>query len=252
MNSEHAARRAGDDAFLVPRRDFLILGSAAAVGAVASSAAGDWAQPMPAGDILPLSLGFVSGTFDALRLETQPRALADAGHLSSGHRLGAAARVRVHGIVRADGARGKSLVALDALYRVPALAQQEVAVLAWSDHDSARRGGSSAAGFVVPVSSSAPLTVAVTAHTPSTWRAALARRLFGTPAPAQDRRATAMLHHRGVYFIAVPAAGQPAPDWASIRAVAPTTGKLPLLMRSSLFGTSPVSFDYIVVGTEQA
>ena len=60
------------------------------------------------------------------------------------------------------------------------------------------------------------------------------------------------LRRNGVYFIAVPAAGQSEPNWASIRVVAPANGNLPQLEQSSLLGSKPVCFDYIVVAAERA
>ena len=237
-----------DAPLLVPRRDFLILGSAAAVGAVAANAApGLTRAPKPVDAAAPLPLGYVDGNVDDLLAAARPRAIANAGRLGA-HALGSVARVKIHGIVRAGGARTAALE-LDAIYRVAG--HGEVPYHAWADHD-ARRGDSSAVGFLVGVGPAAPLTFALTTRRRATWRDALALRLLGTPLPPEAVRASATLPRAGVYFIAVPAAGQPAPNWASIRAVAPAEGKLPRLVQSGILGTNPVPFDYIVVGTEQA
>jgi len=235
-----------DHAVRIRRRDFLILSSAAAVGALAISAVADFTKPAsPVSPPLPLSLGFV----DELVNADQPRALVNASRLGSSHALGAAARVRIRGIVRAGSSSAGSAVALDAIYRVEELGHREVPFLAWSDQHSSRRGFSSAAGFVVPVGERTPLTLALTARVIPNRGAALARRLLRIPAPPQAVRGTATLLRHGVYFIAVPGTGT-EPNWSSVRAIA-TEGKLPRLEQATLFGMKPVSFDYIVVETEQ-
>ena len=249
--NEHAARRVEDSPTFMPRRQFLILGSAAAIGAVATSLPASQPSSALAGEGgLPLSLGFIDATLDELRAAARPHALVGAQH-GGGSRLDDTVRVNVHGIVRASGSRATSPVTLDAHYRVSGV-EQEVPFFAWSDHPSTRRGGSSAIEFVSHVSTASPLTLALATRLAPTWRDTLVRRLFATPAPAENVNAMARLTRRGLYFIAVPAAGQPAPNWASIRVVPMANGNLPQLEQSTLFGTRPVSFDYIVVDAERA
>lgn len=244
MNEVHDGRGVRDDVLLVPRRDFLILGSAAAVGAVATTGL---AKPAQAPATSALSLGFVEGTLDEIRGDAAPRALTSASRLGSANHLGASARLRVHGIVRAEGARAEA-IDLDVLYPLP---EQVVPVHAWSGRD-AKIGNSSATKCLVPVSSSAPLTVALDAKITPAWTAAVAHRFFGAKAPVTAVKATAALRRNGLYFIAVPAAGQAEPNWESVRVVAPADGTLPKLEQATLLGSKPVSFDYIVVAAERA
>ena len=251
MNDVQAARGVRDGVLLIPRREFLILGSAAAVGvAVAGNAGAQWTQKaIDSAD--PLSIGFAEGSFAEIRAAEGPRALANATRHGNTNHLGDVARVKVHGIVSAEAAPAAAAIALDAIYRVPGVAEA-VPFHAWSSRVPPRVGSSSANQFLMGVSPASPLTLALTTQQATTWRTSLARRFFGTPASPAVSRAVATLRRNGVYFIAVPAAGQSEPNWASIRVVAPANGNLPQLEQSSLLGSKPVSFDYIVVAAERA
>src|SRR6266566_2962442 len=104
--------------WLIRRRDFLILGSTAAVGAVATTAAAEWTRPsIPIAAMQPLSLGFVDAGFDDLGTLDQPRAVKNAAQLGARNHLRDSVRVNVYGIVRASGDRRQSSVTLDAIYR---------------------------------------------------------------------------------------------------------------------------------------
>jgi len=248
MNEAHDGRGVRGDVLLVPRRDFLILGSAAAVGAVAvNGLAQGSTAPSAAGT--SLSLGYAEGTIDELCAADASRALSSAARLGNAHHLGSAARLRVAGIVRAGSGREEA-VDLDVIYRL-AEVDQPVPVHAWSARE-AGIGASSATSCLVPVSSSSPLTVSMNAKLTPSWQALMAQRFFGAKAPATAVKATADIRRDGVYFIAVPATGQGEPNWSSVRVVAPANGKLPRLEQTTLLGSKPVSFDYIVVAAERA
>ena len=251
MNEEQAGRGVTDGVLLVPRRDFLIFGSAAAVGvAVAGNADAQWTQKA-IDDAAALSIGFVDGSFDEVRAAERPRALSNASRHGHTNHLGDVTRVKVHGIVCAESAPAVEAITLDAIYRVPGIAEA-VPFHAWSSRVQPRVGSSSANKFVIGTSPASPLTLALTTQQAPSWHASLARRFFGAPAAPAATRAIATLRRSGVYFIVVPAAGQREPNWASIRVVAPVNGNLPQLEQSSLLGSKPVSFDYIVVAADRA
>jgi hypothetical protein len=245
MNEIQHGRGARSDALKLPRRDFLIVGSAAAVGAFAGSALAAPADGT-AGDS-SLSFAFAEASLDEILTAKTPHSLTSANRLGDSNRLGTTARVKVHGIVRAENSR-RGNVELDAVYRLGV--DQPVHFHAWSDRDAVRIGNAAGSPFLVGVSS-APLTLALIARAVPSWRTSMANRFFGTPLP-ETTRAKATLVRDGVYFLAVPADGQPEPNWSSIRVVASADAKLPQLEQSTLFGSRPVSFDYIVVGTERA
>lgn len=236
---------------MIPRRQFLVLGSAAVVGAAATSLSANMVRGVPASEgTARVSAGFAPAAFaDVQSPEFAPRALTAASHLRSGEAaLAAGVRVKVHGMVRTDASAVQPVsMALDVMYRVPGQTEA-VPFMAWSHAQLAgRKADSAVSSSVVPVGSRMPLSLMVTTGTVAGQNAKLQAKVdlaLGSGRLANKLRS-------GLYFLALCPAGTAAPDWSSIRVVR-SENALPLLRQATLFGLEPVSFDYIIVSADRA
>ena len=235
----------------IPRRQFLVLGSAAVVGVAATSLSADIVRSTrTVEEIAPrLSVAFVKASLaDFASNDFAPRALTAAAHLRSGDpALAGGVRMKVHGVVRSDASRAQDVsMGLDAMYRVDGRSES-VPFVAWSYAQMASRTTDSAASpFVVPVGARKPLSLSL-----FTSDAQQSGKLQATIALSlgSERRANKL--RAGTYFLAMCPKGMTAPDWSSIRVV-PSEGKLPLLRQATVLGNEPVPFDYIVISTDRA
>jgi hypothetical protein len=240
---------------LLPRRQFLVLGTTAVAVAAATSVSAEIVRgALVTEDQTPrLSVGFADATVAdfTTRPSFAPRLTAASRLRSGDSSLRGGVRVKVHGVVRPEASRNENVsMGLDALYR-PAGRSEEVSFLAWSHaRMGLRTATSSSTDFVVPVDHSQPLSLVVSTSAVKTTvdtarlRAAVNLSLGG------GWRANKL--RQGLYFVAICPAGSGTPDWSSIRAVAPESGNVPVLKQATLTGLVPVPFDYLVVGTARA
>lgn len=238
---------------LFPRRQFLVLGSAAVAAAAATSLSADIVRSvLVTEDSAPrLSVGFTDAKFDDFAQPSFAQRLAPASSLRSGDAsLENGVRLKIHGLVRPAAARDRQAsMAMDAMYRV-AGQEQAVPFMAWSySRTKTRATGSSSKPFVVPVGAKQPLSLTVSSDVKAATGDATLR---GTVSLALGNGRRENKLRTGLYFVAFCPAGTKAPDWASIHAVASEGEALPLLKVATLTGMQPVSFDYIIVATDQA
>jgi hypothetical protein len=234
---------------LFPRRQFLVLGSAAVAAVAASSLSADLVHgALVLEDKAPrFSLGYAAATVDDFNKPSFAARLTSAAKLRSGDpSLADGVRLKVHGLVRPEAQRNTDVsMGLDAMYRVSGPIP-EVPYMAWSYAQKRQHTTSSAPkDFVVPMSARHPLSLGVSTSAVRTAIDNAGLRGTVTLSLGDARRANKL--RAGLYFIAICPAGSDAPDWASIRAVAPENGSAPLLKRATLTGDAPVPFDYVVV-----
>ncbi len=251
---------AGSSPLLIPRRQFLVLGSAAVVGAAASSLSADIVRSaLVTENTTPrLSVGFVKAALaDFNATDAAPRTLTPASRLRSGSAdLAEGVRVKVHGIVRSASAGPQPVsMGLDAMYRVRGHSE-EFPFMAWSYSPMTDRstGSNAAAPFVVPVGVKNPLSLRLFTSAVSTSPGIAENQTPKLQAtidlsPGSERGSHKL--RSGLYFLAMTPAGAKAPDWASMQVV-PSAGSLPLLKQATLLGYESVPFDYIVISTDRA
>jgi hypothetical protein len=233
---------------LMPRRRFLIVGSAAVATAAATSLSATemLRSALVFEEISPqLSAGFIDAKLEDFSRSLFAPRLAAASKLRSGDAaLANGVRLTVHGLVRPDAATGKSLVAgLDAMYRV-AGRSEAVPFLAWSRASLGQNETRPASPFVVPVSAKHPLSLTVltsaSAKQPEQLRFAI------------DAHRGANKLRTGLYFVAVVPAGMKAPEWSSVRAVRTDQSDLPVLQQVTVLGYERVAFEYLVINSTLA
>jgi hypothetical protein len=239
---------------LFPRRQFLVLGSAAVAAAAATSLSADLVRNvLVVEDTAPrLSVGFSDAKFDDFAKPSFAQRLLPASTLRSGDGLlENGVRLKIHGLVRPESVRDQQAsLAMDAMYRV-AGQEQAVPFMAWSySRKQSQTTGSSSKSFVVPVGLRQPLSLAISSSDVNAATGKATLRGTVSLALGNGRRENKL--RTGLYFVAFCPAGTKAPDWASIHAVASEEGALPLLKVATLTGLQPVSFDYIVVATDRA
>jgi hypothetical protein len=235
------------------RRDFLILGSVATVGVATSVSAGA-TSPL---SVLRTPNPFLSIGFAAAEQES----IAAADRLRAGFSANEA-RIRIHGLWRADARRNANRVDVSAFY---AAGETSVPYLAWS-HSAAATSPS--VGFTVPVDESGHVALGIEQRpAPSVLRqpTRVFGRFFGVrPAadlPRQEqlvagrslcRLGTAagdgLKLRRGTYFVALLQDGDRKPRWSAISARPVENGQEGLLRR----GDAPVDFDYLVLSVDHA
>jgi hypothetical protein len=255
----------------MPRRDFLVLGSAALLGVATSSLGSTLTgaatqQQVLSPDQVPLSVGFWEGLVqtDYGVRRTWPLVGADSVRAGDRYFQGVGfVRVRVHGFWRASGHADP--VSVTILPRYPALGfSSRLNVLSWQ-YVSRGRGawiGSSRA-FVVPMVDDGVLDLAIDrrALTPPVRQQAVAHpgsdpavgESFARAEIGQilsfrsDDQPSALKLQRGTYVIAV----GDRPDWSGVRIVEEAR-----LLRSNegplVTGwlEQPVSFDYLVLSVD--
>jgi hypothetical protein len=254
---------------VMPRRQFLLLGSSALVGAAATSLPAEILSAAFADTTLPLlSVGYLAGTAADLGASGTPSGrLVSAASLRSGDASLASSgvRLKVHHFSRADVRRAEpQSIALNVLYRIDGRDDQKTPFVAWTRSRTAAGVHRSNNRFVVPVSKSSPLELTVARRAPRVVETAvdfandedfrmtegIGRSLASL---SLGRESGANKLRPGIYVLALRTAEQQrTPDWQSIRFVAPAEGAAPVLVRASLFGHEPVSFDYLAVAVESA
>jgi hypothetical protein len=236
---------------LLPRRQFLVLGSAAVATVAATSISADIVRSaLVIEDTAPrLSIGFADASLEQFAQPSFAQPLIAATKLRSGDpALGDGVRIKVHGVVRQTPVPGERFsMALDAMYRVSGRAEA-VPFLAWSyaPYTPAARSSNS---FVVPVSAKQPHTLAlstsaVAAKTQNAKMQGVVNLSVGS------RRGDNKLR-RGIYFLAICPEGGKTPNWSSVYAVRSEDSWLPLLRQATVIGSEPVRFDYLVVTTDR-
>jgi hypothetical protein len=230
---------------LLPRREFLVLGSAAVAAAAATSLSADFVR-----DILTvedrsarLAVGFAPALDPAAPAPSFQRVIS-AVHLRSGDAaLEGGVLVSILGLVSPKGSPQRN-VAVDTMYRIPGL-KESVPFLAWSQ---AWLGGrptpTQSKPVIVPVGDGAPLSLGVSTSVEGQSVRAAVRLGIGRGRFEHKLRA-------GYYFIAL-ANGTARPDWSSIRAVASDSSRHPVLEQLSIAGAQPVPFEYLVLRTARA
>jgi hypothetical protein len=238
---------------LLPRRQFLVLGSAAVGAAAVTSLSSDIVRSVLAiDDPAPrLSVGFAEVKFEDFAQPSFVQRMASASAPRSGDAsLENGVRLKIHGLVRPEAAKGQQAsMALDAMYRVAGQGEA-VPFMAWSYSSNPSLIPNRASNsFVMPVSAKQPLSLAFS--TSATNAIDSKAKLNGTIdlTLGNGRRQNKL--RTGVYFVAVCPAGTKAPDWNAIHAVA-SEGALPQLKVATLIGTEPVPFDYIVMTMDRA
>lgn len=247
----------------MPRRKFLVLGSAAVVGAVAADVPAQMVRTALGLDeqwFPLLSVGYLAGSVDGMQApEASLRRLVAADKLRSGDAslARAGARVTVHEFRRAaDRASHPVSIGLNALYRVDDV---KVPFLAWTY--SADRHATHTTGrnsFVMPMGEGQPLELTVANRAPlGKSGQSVDERLV----VESKERTVASFHvgegrrsmklRRGVYFLALRSnASERTPDWRSI--TVQTVDGQPMLVETTIAGYQPVSFDYVTVSIDRA
>jgi len=239
---------------LLPRRQFLVLGSAAVAAAAASSLSADIVRGALATEQKAprISVGYSGATIDEFNVPSFASRLTAAAKLRSGDAaLAGAVRLKVHGLVRPEAQKSANVsMALDAMYRVSGH-NDDVPFMAWSH---ARRGqhitSSAANEFVVPVNAKQPLSLGISTSAPTPVLDEAMLRATVNLSLGEKRLANKL--RSGLYFVAICPAGSEAPHWASIHAVAPENGTVPVLKQATLAGLQPVPFDYIIMAAGRA
>jgi hypothetical protein len=254
--------------FMIQRRDFLRLGSVAAVGIATSAMAGDLAGSVTgvlAPQSLPLlSIGFLDGS-----LQASGRRVVAAESLSSGDRdfLRAGAALRIAGFWRAETHRATPLsIGVNVHYPNADAPEGRTGVLAWA---CSSHGRTASAGrtrrLAMPVDETHQIELSVDGRSHDSGMVKLLKnRLSGEGSAPKVEETFARLSlstaggaklRRGVYFLAVrESPGDRAPNWSAVRAQAPGSDELvtgsggPLV---DLLGR-PVSFSYVVLSAEPA
>lgn len=259
--------------FLMRRRDFLTVGSAAVVGAMTTNLPAAVTRAVQTrSNATQLSIGFWDGPVSnsgrvqsaALRAPISAEALpmGDPRFISSG------ARVSVLGLWRAQSHRGTPLaVTVGAWYDVAGAGR--VPVVLWNYSDN-RVGVSSTAraAALVPVDSTGALEISIDAIIPSVTPRVGTPEAHPTLSSREELAKNdelvalklnfdrGMKLQQGVYIVAVQQLGARVPDWPSFK-VADLTKAESLkgdgpLTESRLFGNSAPDFDYLLLSVEIA
>ena len=245
--------------FQIPRREFLRLGSTAAVGVAATSlSGGSITAPMPL-----LSIGFCEQTLDEI-------AAGDARCVVAAQRLGSADRqlaangvmVTVHGFQRAAAHDAQPLaISLRAYYpSVDPATGAKTPFIAWVWGGNARHHiASNRTAFTVPVANGDALHLGIDRTIEVAAQSTILRRLTGVGAKRRDDRAEiaafaprggsdALPLRRGTWFLAVRESdGDAAPSWSSLHAIRAGNE---LILRD-IAGGEP-NFSYLVISTDAA
>jgi hypothetical protein len=225
-----------DSATLLPRRQFIVLGSAAVAGlATANISAGIRRAAGLRPELPRLSVGFIDATTEALADPAFSTRVIDASQLQTSlgaFRSGVQLKV-LGGVPAGNGERQAMTMGLDAMYRVEGR-EEKTPFMAWT-HASAS-GASASAPFLVPMDDRQPLSLMISSG--GAGRAPLREIVNLDPRGGRNDYKL----RRGVYFVAVHPAGGSAPDWSSIQASGAEVGQVPVL-RSR--GLATVTFDYV-------
>ena len=226
----------------MPRRRFLMLGSAAMASVITTDISADIIRtvlssrrPAPR-----LSLGYIAATLG--QFKSRARVTAAEQLRSSDPALPESVLLRVHGLVRPDETEPVSM-SLDVHYLVSAAGDMRIPFHAWMYNATRKHEIASApAGFTVPISPARPLVLSVASKSAKGTTEAMASLHSGTARGANKLR-------RGLYCLAL-VEGDKAPDWSGIRAVPKENQKLPVLEHLAGIGYKPVPFPYIVLSAD--
>ena len=258
--------------FLMRRRDFLTVGSAAVVGAMTTNLPAAVTRAVQTrSNTTQLSIGFWDGPTKAGGLRSnslRSPISAEALPMGDPRFLRVGARVSVLGLWRATKQRGTPLtVTIAAWYDVSGVGK--VPAVLWNYSDNRR--GTNAGGrspMLVPVDGTGALELSIDAIVP----AVMARGGALQPQPLLSTRddlqkegelfSLKLNFDRGVklqpglYIVAVQQQGARVPDWSSFTVADLTkseslTGNGPL-SQTGLFGRSTPDFDYLIINVEIA
>lgn len=252
MKKDVSSPQSNTGVMLLPRRQFLVLGSAAVAAAAASSLSADIVRGALATEQQAprISVGYAGAAMDGFNAASFSARLTAATKLQSGDPSFAdgGVRLKILGAVRAEAQQNTDFsMALDAMYRV-ADRPDEVPFMAWSharrDH---RTTFSATTEFIVPVSARQPLSLGI-----ATSAGANEGMLRATVSLSLGENRLTNKLREGLYFVAICPAGSPAPQWTSIHAVAAENATVPVLRQGRLAALEPVPFDYIVVAAAHA
>lgn len=258
---------------LMPRRQFLLVGSAAIVGVATTvslpaqlvRSVRSRSQPLPL-----LSAGYFDGTVAELAsVGSASRRLVSATDLPSGDPSLASSGVRlaVTSFSRASGGSEPLSLGLNVMYQV---GDRKIPHMAWSYSNSARgEQRSSGSSFVAPVDESGALELTLFHRSallpvPVTPSANVVRDYPGAPTSSASlneaegqsvatfslgsERNTLKLRS-GIYVLAFrSSASQLPPNWDAIRFTIAADTMDPVLVE----GSAPVTFDYLLLSVEPA
>lgn len=228
--------------FTLDRRTFISSTSMALVAMATSPAFGATSAAAPA-----LAVGFLGGVPTLARrtgghrsivagesLTTSAPALAQSG-----------ARVGIRGLwQRPENRSRRGRYAVEVEYDTDAQAEK-VPFYAWSRSVTDKGQMTSApVSFLVPVTAGSPLELRFSRDFGSPYSAKIAFSVTSMPG--------AYMLDEGAYVLAFIEAGERLPDWSAIEFVPGATplnfdGKDGLIRERSILGSTPVSFDYIVM-----
>lgn len=244
--------------FMMGRRQFLILGSAAAVGFAVRDVTAATLTESAAGS---LAVAYIDGEPDDVWRAPVIRA-AEAIPTGDPRFLSRDAKVRVLGLWRQDAAKPMTIT-LTAFYPTSLAIGGKAPYFGWH-HNAFEPFGSR--GFTIPVTDEG-LQMMVDHGAPSALTSALSRRRTAdadfTPRTATDiasasnaltlklgHESDAMKLQPGRYVVALLAPGAPKPDWSSFRY--DSSGSQGPLRASAILGDDAVPFDYFVIRIELA
>lgn len=245
---------------VMPRRQFLLLGSAAVLGVAATGYPSELMRT--AGE--PRELSLLSVAHTDLLLAKDRQAIAGARLTRAASALDArfvrdGARVTVHGFWRSASRAAEPLsVGITALFP---LGEEKTPFHAWAMSASGETvHGSNPVTFLVPVAARQPLEIRVDSRAP--LRTAQASRrltdLLRLTTAGEPKVVTCSFGahgaaplRRGTYFVALGEKGQKAPRWSSIRGAdsLSLSGAGPLV-QATVAGNQRVDFDYMVISID--
>jgi hypothetical protein len=260
--------------FVIERRRFLVLGSAAAV-AFAARGVSAAVAPTPASAELPASLAvaFIDG------LESRAAAIggvsvlgANALTVGDPSFISRSAKVTVLGMWRAQNRRETVGVALKAYYPTALYSLGDVPCYVWSHLSRSATDAQRPASFRIPIDS-AGLRLEVETTAPRSGIVEMVRGRVSSRIAMNDdggrprsREALADLKNvaslslgidrgasklrAGKYVLAMLPAGAATPDWSTVR-YTPANVSGPVSVRSLLGETAP-AFDYVIVDVDFA
>lgn len=231
---------------LLPRREFLVLGSAAVAAVAATSLTADIVRDvLTVEDRSPrLAVGFAGAIDPGVPVPSAQR-VTSAVHLRSGDAaLEGGVLLSILGLVSPRGSQQRN-VAVDTMYRVPGV-KEPVPFMAWSQAwFGGRPTQTHSKPVIVPVGDGAPLSLGISTSAEGQSLRAMVRLGIGRGRFEHKLRP-------GYYFIALTPNGAATPDWSSIRAVASDSSRHPVLEQVSIAGAQPVPFEYLVLRTARA
>ncbi|HEU4521903.1 MAG TPA: hypothetical protein VFT12_07865 [Thermoanaerobaculia bacterium] len=228
---------------VIPRRQFLVLGSSALIGAMATSLSARAVRAVAKAPQLEpkLSLGFIEGNAATLLPSGASARILPAEQISGMQTPAASLRMAIHGLSGDQALRqlGVTSIGIDVLIDAAGVHDGPVPFHAWSHSIRHRvQGTSSSTAFTIPGGVREPVTLSVVPGGGSALGAAEITLHAGGDGGVYRLR-------EGIYFLAIqPADATAAPDWWSIRAVGTDERRIPALVTGI---DQPVAFPYVVL-----